>query len=300
MLKIGFSPIYHLVLPEGHRVPSGKHQLLYDQLCYEGIVSDENFFEPKLVEIPTILRTHDVEYWEKINTFSLSEKEIKEIGMPINEYFVKRTRTIVNGTLEAALMAKKHGAAMNAAGGSHHAFTYKGAGFCLLNDQAIASNYLLDNDLAKKILIIDLDVHQGDGTAQIFQKEEKVFTFSMHGQNNYPNRKEKSDLDIGLPDACDDAFFLKTLENTLPRLIEEVEPDFVFYQAGVDILESDKLGRLSVSQRGCYERDLFVFKTCHQYRLPIVGNLGGGYSEKIADIINAHANTFRAVLEVYF
>lgn len=300
MLKIAFSPIYRLVLPEGHRFPMEKYELLPEQLLYEGTITEANFFQPEKIAEQHILRTHETDYWLKLKHLTLSPKEIKAIGFPINEHFVTRTVTIANGTLEAALFALKYGVAMNAAGGTHHSFTYKGEGFCLLNDQAIASNYLLDNYLAKKILIVDLDVHQGDGTAQIFQNEPRVFTFSMHGEKNYPNRKEKSDLDIGLPDGCDDALYLSTLKNTLPRLLDEVQPDFVFFQAGVDILESDKLGRLSVSTAACKERDAYVLQTCKNNKLPVVCSMGGGYSPKISDIVNAHANTFRVAQDIFF
>ncbi len=300
MLKIAFSPIYRLTLPDGHRFPMEKYELLPEQLLYEGTITEANFFQPEKIDEKHILRTHEAEYWSKLKHLTLSPKEIRAIGFPINEHFVTRTITIANGTLTAALYALENGVAMNIAGGTHHSFTYKGEGFCLLNDQAIASNYLLDNGLAKKILIVDLDVHQGDGTAQIFQNESRVFTFSMHGAKNYPNRKEKSDLDIGLPDACDDALYLSTLKNTLPRLLNEVQPDFIFFQSGVDILETDKLGRLSVSHEGCKERDRYVLQTCKDNKLPVVCSMGGGYSPKISDIVNAHANTFRLAQDIFF
>ena len=300
MLKIAFSPIYRLKLPQGHRFPMEKYELLPEQLLYEGTVSDSNFFIPNTIEEEYILRTHEKEYWYKLRDLTLSAKEIRAIGFPINEHFITRTITIANGTLQCAFYAKEHGVAMNIAGGTHHAFTYKGEGFCLLNDNAIAANVLLNEGIAKKILIIDLDVHQGDGTAQIFQNESRVFTFSMHGEKNYPTRKEKSDLDIGLPDGADDNTYLSILKNTLPRLIDEVQPDFVFYQSGVDILATDKLGRLNVSLAGCRERDRYVFQSCKDNKIPIVASMGGGYSERIANIIEAHANTYRMAQEVFF
>jgi acetoin utilization deacetylase AcuC-like enzyme len=159
---------------------------------------------------------------------------------------------------------------------------------------------LLNNDLVKKVLIVDLDVHQGDGTAQIFQNDERVFTFSMHGEKNYPMRKEKSDLDIGMPDGTDDTLYLSTLKNTLPRLIDEVQPDIIFYQSGVDILATDKLGRLSVSTEGCKARDRFVLQSCKDNKIPVVVSMGGGYSERISHIVDAHANTFRMAQEIFF
>jgi acetoin utilization deacetylase AcuC-like enzyme len=189
---------------------------------------------------------------------------------------------------------------MNIAGGTHHAFADRGEGYCCFNDQAVAANWLLQEGLAKRILIIDLDVHQGNGTASIFESEPKVFTFSMHGERNYPIRKEKSDLDIGLPDGMEDDAYLKILRETLPRIADAFQPDFVFYQSGVDILATDKLGRLNISREGCKERDKIVFSFAKQHRLPVVASMGGGYSPRIADIVEAHANTFRMAQEVFF
>jgi len=170
----------------------------------------------------------------------------------------------------------------------------------VLNDIAIAANYLLRHQLAQQILVVDLDVHQGDGTAQIFQKEPRVYTFSMHGAKNYPARKQTSDLDIGLPDKTEDALYLKTLKDTLPKLLEVVQPDFIFYLSGVDIIASDKLGRLSVSLQGCKERDRIVLKACKQQEIPVAISMGGGYSEKLAHIVEAHANTFRVAQHLFF
>jgi acetoin utilization deacetylase AcuC-like enzyme len=189
---------------------------------------------------------------------------------------------------------------MNIAGGTHHAYTDRGEGFCLLNDNAIAANALLQEQKAKKILIVDLDVHQGNGTAQIFANENRVFTFSMHGEKNYPLHKEKSDLDIGLPDGIGDNAYLQLLHENLARLLDEVQPDFMFFQCGVDILSTDKLGRLGISKEGCKARDRIVLQSAKTNRIPLVCSMGGGYSEKIADIVDAHANTFRLAQEIYF
>ena len=277
-----------------------KYELVPDQLLYEGTVRNDNFFHPGLLDEPTALLTHTPNYWRKLNDIDLSDKEIRAIGFPINEKFMHRGRHIAQGTVECALFALQHGVALNVAGGTHHAFADRGEGFCCFNDQAVAANYLLHHGLAKRILIVDLDVHQGNGTASIFSDEPRVFTFSMHGERNYPLRKEQSNLDIGLPDGMDDAPYLRLLRNTLPRLLDEFQPDFVFYQSGVDILETDKLGRLSVSREGCRERDRIVFEYCRQHRLPVVASMGGGYSPRLADIVEAHANTFRVAQEVFF
>lgn len=300
MLKIAFSPIYKYELPAGHRFPMGKYELLPEQLLYEGTVSEANFFCPEPLSKAVALRTHTKEYWDKLNEVRLSPAEIRAIGFPVNPHFVWRGRHISQGTVECALHALRYGCAMNVAGGTHHAFADRGEGYCCFNDQAVAANYLLDNNLAKKILIVDLDVHQGNGTAHIFRDEPRVFTFSMHGERNYPLRKEISDLDIGLADGLTDGPYLDLLTQTLPRLLDEVEPDFVFYQSGVDILASDQLGRLSVSRAGCRERDRRVLSLCRQHHLPVAVSMGGGYSPRMADIVEAHANTFRVAQEIFF
>lgn len=300
MLKIAFSPIYKYELPEGHRFPMEKYDLLPEQLLYEGTVIQDNFFHPAALTEEVILWTHEAEYWDKLKHLTLSKKEIRAIGFPLSEILIRRGTHISQGTIDCALFAQQHGIAMNIAGGTHHSFTYKGEGFCLLNDIAIASNYLLKKKLAQQILVVDLDVHQGNGTAQIFQHEPRVFTFSMHGAKNYPNRKEQSDLDIGLEDKTEDEVYLSTLYQTLPRLIDEIQPDFIFYLSGVDVLETDKLGRLSMTLGGCKERDRFVLQTCKRHKIPVAVSMGGGYSHRIAHIIDAHANTFRLAQEIFF
>ena len=300
MLKIAFSPVYKYELPEKHRFPMVKYELLPEQLLYEGTVKEENFFHPEALAEETILLTHEQEYWEKLKGQQLSRREIRAIGFPMSEKLVQRGRHIANGTVQCALYSRRYGVALNVAGGTHHSFTYKGEGFCLLNDIAIAANYLLHHKIAEKILIIDLDVHQGNGTAQIFSQEPRVFTFSMHGAKNYPVRKVPSDLDIGLPDKTEDEAYLKTLREALPRLIDRVQPQQVFYLSGVDVIHSDKLGRLSLSIQGCRERDRFVLETCKKNGLPVAISMGGGYSERLAHIIEAHANTYRLAQEIYF
>lgn len=300
MLKVAWSPIYKYPLPEGHRFPMAKYELLPEQLLYDGTLSESNFFQPEPAPEEVILWTHEPTYWNKLKNQELSPKEIRAIGFPMSEVLVRRGTHIANGTIQCALYALQFGCAMNTAGGTHHSFSWKGEGFCLLNDIAIAANYLLNNRLAKKILIVDLDVHQGNGTAQIFRNEPRVFTFSMHGEKNYPHRKEQSDLDIGLADGTEDAFYLKILKNTLPALLEEVQPDFVFYLSGVDVLASDKLGRLKMTMTGCRERDRIVLEAFKNNQLPVAVSMGGGYSHRLATVVEAHANTFRVAQEVFF
>lgn len=300
MLKISWDPSYVLPLPLTHRFPMSKYEVLPQQLLYEGTIATSNIFSPGLVDPSWILQTHDPLYWSKLESLSLTAAEIRRTGFPLTKELIHREKQIVQGTIECALFAIQYGIAMNIAGGTHHAFTYKGEGFCLLNDMAIAANFLLSKNLATKILLLDLDVHQGNGSAQIFQQEPRVFTFSMHGANNYPLQKEISDLDIALPDGTEDKLYLTTLKVHLDLLMEKVRPDFVFYQAGVDVLATDKLGKLSLSREGCKQRDKLVLEFFKGLKIPITISMGGGYSLNFKDIIEAHANTFRLAQELYF
>ncbi len=300
MLRIAFSPIYKYELPEGHRFPMLKYELLPEQLLYEGTISQENFFAPAPIEEQWILRTHSSEYWQQLQRLELPPRQIRRIGFPMTPQLILRSRVIAQGTIDCCRYALQDGVSLNIAGGTHHAYADRGEGFCLLNDFAIAANYLLDNDLVQQILVVDLDVHQGNGTAKIFEQDSRVFTFSMHGASNYPLQKERSDLDIGLPDFIDDQPYLKILADYLPTLIETIEPDIVLYLSGVDVLKTDKLGRLALSLNGCKERDRYVFETCKAYSIPVVVAMGGGYSPHIKDIIEAHANTYRVAAELFF
>jgi acetoin utilization deacetylase AcuC-like enzyme len=300
MLKVAWSSIYKYSVPEGHRFPMVKYELLPEQLIYEGTLTHDHFFEPEPLSEEVILWTHEQAYWEKLKNQNLTRKEIRAIGFPMSELLVRRGTYISNGTVQCALFAQQYGCSMNIAGGTHHSFTYKGEGFCLLNDIAIAANYLLKKNLSKKILVVDLDVHQGNGTAQIFKNNSSVFTFSMHGEKNYPLRKEASDLDIGLADKTEDSLYLKILKNTLPALLDEVQPDFIFYLSGVDVLATDKLGRLGMTLNGCKERDRIVLEACRKNNIPVAISMGGGYSERLALVVEAHANTYRLAQEIFF
>jgi acetoin utilization deacetylase AcuC-like enzyme len=277
-----------------------KYELLPLQLLHEGIIDKDNFFEPSKIGLDDVLAVHTQEYWLKLKTLNLSKKEIRVTGFPLSQQLIDREMIIAQGTIDASLFSLKYGCAMNIAGGTHHAFSDRGEGFCLLNDQAIAAQHLINKKLSKKILIIDLDVHQGNGTAEIFRNNNKVFTFSMHGDKNYPFKKELSDLDVPLVNGIRDEEYLSLLHYHVPKLLDEVQPDFVFYLSGVDILDTDKLGRLSVSMEGCRKRDEYVLNMCKQNNLPVVCSMGGGYSEEIKYIVNAHANTYRMANDIFF
>lgn len=292
-LKIAFDPIYAHPLPEGHRFPMLKYELIPEQLIYEGMITRENLFSPTPCPKEVILLTHQEEYLDKLLNQQLSEREQRKIGFPQSPELTLREMIITQGTIDCCHHAMENGVALNVAGGTHHAFADRGEGFCLLNDMAVASNYLLKKNLAEKILIIDLDVHQGNGTAALFENNEKVFTFSMHGEHNYPFHKEKSDLDIPLRDGINDDEYLSILSDSLPKLIEKFKPDFAFYLSGVDILETDKFGKLKVTMNGCKQRDELVFTQLQKKGIPCTVAMGGGYSPDIRIITEAHCNTFR-------
>lgn len=300
MLFIAFDPIYVHPLPLGHRFPMLKYELIPEQLLHEGLISNNSLFSPGDLDEDVILLTHEQNYWERLRDLKLSDAEVRRSGFPLSATLVEREIRIARGTIDGSIHALEYGIAFNVAGGTHHAGSNWAEGFCLLNDQAIAANYLLSNSLADRILIIDLDVHQGNGTAEIFSKEERVFTFSMHAEKNFPFRKEQSDLDIGLIDGTSDAEYLKLLSENLKFVIESFKPDFIFYLAGVDVLATDKLGKLNLSLAGCKQRDELVLRYCRSLSLPVQISMGGGYSPKISDIVEAHCNTYRIAHDLYF
>jgi acetoin utilization deacetylase AcuC-like enzyme len=229
----------------------------------------------------------------------LSAREQRHNGFPQSPELTQRELIITQGTIDCCFFAMENGVAMNVAGGTHHAFADHGEGFCLLNDFAVAANYLLHFKKARQVLIIDLDVHQGNGTASLFEKENRVFTFSMHGRHNYPFHKEKSDLDIALEDGTDDNAYLDILQKTLPDILETVKPDLAFFLSGTDILETDRFGKLKITMQGCKKRDEIVFSLLRKQNIPCVAAMGGGYSADIKTIVEAHCNTFRLAKEIY-
>ena len=300
MLKIAYSDIFAYQVPEKQRFPMRKYTMIPERLLAEGTISHENFFAPSKVSEDEILTTHTADYWHKLKTQTLSRKEARPIGFEMTPQLVERGRHIAHATYECALFAQQYGIAMNVAGGTHHAFADHGEGFCVFNDVCIASNLLLARQQARQILIVDLDVHQGNGNASIMQNEDRVFVFSMHGAKNYPFRKQQSDLDIELDNDTGDAQYLAILHDTLPRLIAEVNPDMIFYQSAVDVLATDKLGKLALSREGCAQRDEFVLRQAHDKQIPIAVVMGGGYSEDIEDVVEAHCNTYRLAQKIFF
>lgn len=298
MFKIAWHPVYVHPVPENHRFPMEKYELLPQMLVRRGIVKESYFFEPSEGLIYDV-SIHDSSYLERLLTVNLSRADERASGFKQSKTLVEREIRITNGTVEGAVSALNNGVAFNIAGGTHHAFSDRPEGFCLLNDHAIAAMHLLQEKLAEKVLIVDLDVHQGNGTAEIFTRENRVFTFSMHGAKNYPARKPKSDLDIPLPDQTGDNEYLRLLGEHLPRLIAEQKPDFIFFLAGVDVLAEDKLGRLALSESGCRKRDELVFEQAKKHQIPVMVTMGGGYAPDIATILQAHCNTFEAAARIF-
>jgi len=296
--RIAYSTVYNHPLPAGHRFPMLKYDLIYGQLIYEGTFKESDFFTPSEASHPDLLLTHTSEYISKLNGGRLSRHEERATGFPYSDALIHREKVIMQGTIDAAFFALKNGYGANIAGGTHHAYANSGEGFCLLNDMSVAANVLLNENKSKQILIVDLDVHQGNGTAKIFENEPRVFTMSMHGKNNFPLHKEKSDLDIELLDGTDDKTYLNLLDQYLKFTLDKVQPDFVFYLCGVDVLETDKLGRLGMTIQGCKERDKMVLTECKRAGVPVSIALGGGYSENIRHIVDAHANTFRLMADI--
>ena len=300
MLKIAFDPIYKHKLKIGHRFPMEKYELIPEHLIRKNICNRDNFFFPLPIEKQLLLSTHDENYYNNLINLSLSKLDTRQIGFPLSEALIKREHVIAQGTIQNTHYAQQYGISMNIAGGTHHAFRDRPGAFCMLNDQAIASNYLIDNNLAKRVMIVDLDVHQGDGTASIFEHQDSVFTISFHGKKNYPFKKQNSDFDLPLDDNTEDRAYLNALKNNLPRLIDLFEPDFMFYLAGVDVLKTDKLGRLGLSMEGCKERDRYVLSLCKDQNIPVQVSMGGGYSIQLKNIIDAHSNTFEVAQELFF
>lgn len=290
---IAYHPSYVHDVPEGHRFPMEKYKLLYEQLHYEGILEDAHLISPECIDLSHVYAVHEKSYVDKLLSLACSPKEQRASGFEHTPQLIARELRIMEGTRKCAEAVIHGGVALNIAGGTHHAYTDRGEGFCLLNDLAIAAQWLLNHQHAKKVLIIDLDVHQGNGTAEIFRNSTSVFTFSMHGRDNYPLRKETSHLDIALPSNTTDSLYLSQLNECLADIFHSFEPDFVLYQCGVDVLSSDKLGHLSLSQNGVKLRDQCVFRWVQERNLPLVCSMGGGYSEHIRDIVNAHMWVFR-------
>ncbi len=297
--RLYYSPYYYAEIGEGHVFPIRKFELVRDLLLSEGTLRDDEIFEPAPAKIEDLLLVHTEDYITRLIGGELTAKEVRKLGLPWSKSLVRRSLHAISGTINAARHAMESGIASNLAGGTHHAYPDRGEGFCVLNDVAVAIRVLQREKLAERFLIVDCDVHQGNGTAYIFQDSPEVFTFSMHGAKNYPLFKETSSLDIELADGTGDREFLETLDEALPRIFTH-NPDLIFYLGGADPFEKDKLGRLKLSIEGLRKRDEIVLRFAREHHTPIVTTMSGGYASDINDTVEIHANTIRAVKDVYF
>jgi acetoin utilization deacetylase AcuC-like enzyme len=297
--RLYYSPYYYADIGEGHVFPIRKFELVRDLLLKEGTLQPDEIFEPELAKVEDLLLVHTEDYITRLVAGNLTAKEIRKLGLPWSQSLVRRSFHAISGTVNAARAALESGIASNLAGGTHHAYPDRGEGFCVLNDVAVAIRVLQREKLAERFLIVDCDVHQGNGTAFIFQNSPEVFTFSMHGAKNYPLFKENSSIDIELPDGTGDDVFLETLAEALPRIFMH-NPDMIFYLGGADPYEKDKLGRLKLTQAGLMKRDEIVLQFAKEHHTPIVTTMSGGYASDINDTVEIHANTIRAVKKVFF
>lgn len=297
--RIYYSPYYYADIGEGHVFPIRKFGLVRDRLLAEATLSADEIVEPEPAAAEDLLLVHTADYITRLRDGELTAKEVRKLGLPWSRSLVRRSFHAISGTINAARHCLAAGIASNLAGGTHHAYADRGEGFCVLNDVAVAIRVLQRERLAERFLIVDLDVHQGDGTAFIFRDSPEVFTFSMHGAKNYPLFKQTSSLDIELPDKTGDDEYLETLEQALER-VRMHDPDVIFYLAGADPYRDDKLGRLGLSIEGLKRRDEMVLSFARAAGVPIVTTMSGGYASEIEDTVEIHCNTIRAVKSVYF
>lgn len=296
--RIFYSPYYYADIGEGHVFPIRKFEIAKDILLAEGTLSPDEIVAPERVAIADLLLVHTEDYVTRLIEGRLTAKEIRKLGLPWSESLVRRSMHAISGTINASRRALVDGVSSNLAGGTHHAYPDRGEGFCVLNDVAVSIRVLQRENLASRFLIIDLDVHQGNGTAFIFQDSPEVFTFSMHGAKNFPLFKETSRLDIELADGTADEEYLETLDHALSRLRLH-NADIIFYLAGADPYENDRLGRLKLTKEGLRRRDEAVLRFARDEGIPIVTTMSGGYAQEIADTVDIHCNTIRAVKEVF-
>ena len=298
-MRAFFCDTYEVPLPPGHRFPLPKYRLLRERLVAEGVLSAHELEESGLIDRPSLLLVHTPEYLDAVFSGTLCAADQRTLGFSWTEALVRRSRASVFGTVAAARAALRDGMAGNLAGGTHHAYPDRGTGFCVFNDIAVAARTLQREGLIDRALVVDLDVHQGDGTAAIFAGDESVFTFSMHGAKNFPFRKQRSSLDVELPDGCQDPEYLGALERHLPAALQSARADIVFFLAGVDPLEHDQLGRLKLSRAGLGRRDRMVASAARERGLPLVLTLGGGYARPIGLSVEAHLGTWREARGVF-
>lgn len=299
-MRVSYSPDYVADIPDDHVFPMKKFSGLHSYLLAKGVINDYEVVAPSLVEFPSLVTVHTDRYAKAIWTGDLNKKEIRRMGLPWSKSLAIRSRLAVQGTINAGLMALQDGLAGNLAGGTHHSMPDHGEGFCVYNDVAVAIRVLQQSMWINKALVIDCDVHQGNGTAHIFRNDDSVYTFSIHGKNNYPFKKPPSDLDVGLPDQTRNNDYHIALIDALDKIKNDFNPDLIFYLGGIDPLEKDHFGRLSLTLEGLRERDRIVIETITQWNKPITLLLSGGYAPSLSETVIAHAQMFEIAKEMGF
>jgi acetoin utilization deacetylase AcuC-like enzyme len=298
-MKAFDTDLFVLPLPEGHRFPMAKYSLLRRRVAESGLIAPENLLVPHAATDEEILRAHSEDHLRRVVEGRLSEAEVKRIGFPWSPGMVERSRRSSGATIEACRAALEEGVAVNLAGGTHHAFRDCGEGYCVFNDSAVAARAMQAEGRARRVVVLDCDVHQGNGTAAIFRDDPTVFTFSIHGAKNFPLRKEVSDLDIDLPDGCRDAEYLEALERGVSVALERARADLAIYLAGADPYEDDRLGRLKLTKQGLAERDRLVLGCCRAAGLPVAVTMAGGYPRRVEDAVAIHFQTVRLAAEMW-
>lgn len=298
-MRVSYTAGYHVPLPAKHPFPMGKFPALHELLLREHIITPSDVVAPRMAEWSDLQRVHTTRYLTALAEGTLTRQAERRMGLPWSPALVVRSRLAVQGTINAMMMALEDGIAANLAGGTHHAFADYGEGFCVLNDVAVGLHWLLASKWIRRALVLDLDVHQGNGTAHVLREDSRVFTCSIHGAKNFPFRKENSDLDIPLADGTADEDYLAVLQQTLPRLLTMTKPDLIVYLAGIDVMHDDRFGRLRLTFDGLYRRDLAVLKWTHQAQIPVCLLLSGGYAPTPEETANRHAQCHRAARDVY-
>jgi acetoin utilization deacetylase AcuC-like enzyme len=298
-MRASYCDGYYVPLPEGHPFPMAKFPALHRLLRREGLLDATDVVAPRQADWTDLRRVHTSEYLSHLAEGTLSDHAERRMGLPWSERLVYRSRLAVQGTINAAFMALTDGLAANLAGGTHHAFPTRGEGFCVLNDVAVAIRVLQAACWVQRVLIVDLDVHQGNANAAVFAEDESVFTFSMHGAKNYPFEKPPSSLDVPLDDEAGDQTYLETLKTYLPRTLDAAQPDLIFYLGGIDVTAGDRFGRISLTREGLHARDGYVLEQIHARNLPVVLLLSGGYAETPEATADLHAVMHREAARVF-
>lgn len=294
-----WSPAFCHPLPPNHRFPMEKYNRIPEKLAELGLLGKSTLKNPSAIDESFILGAHDADYWRRLSHAQLSPQEMRRIGFPMSPELILRERLIAGASLQGALDALECKIAFNTAGGTHHAGPAHSEGYCLLNDAAIAAFGVIHMKRCQKVLIADLDVHQGNGTAEICRSRRDIFTFSMHDKKAFPLRKERSDLDIALETGTNDQTYLRLLGDALLFIEKIFIPDLVIFNAGVDVLDSDHLGGLELSLSGCEERDRMMFSWCARQKIPVLCVMGGGYSSDLNTVVDAHIQTYRTALRIF-